>query len=141
MKKLNILYKEDNKKYSNNVRIYINDKKYGSLNENGMLTIELEPGRYNIKICYSDIVDDEIDDVNAMQEVWGEEIIQIEDSDLYYIFKQPFLVSQKGKLYRVSNEKFSKIFRKKQFWSSKTGILISIIIAIIIMSVFKALWN
>ena len=124
MKKINILYKEDNKTLVESVFIYINGKEFGEVKKNQVKTIELENGDYEIEIYSAKITN-----VNTKG---AKEKITVNDSDMYYIFKSPLLVNNTGKLESVSEEKFNKIVKKSNFLSSKTGVAITIIILAII---------
>ncbi len=133
MKKLNILYKEDNKMLTDSVVIYINGKDYGDIKKNKVRTIELEPGTYEVVIYSANITDIGINGASSEQVEWAKETILVEGNDLYYIFKAPLIMNKKGKLDNVTNENFNKILKKNQFWTSKIGILISIIIGLVII--------
>lgn len=132
MKKINILYKEDNKTLVESVFIYINGKEFGEVKKNQVKTIELENGDYEIEIYSAKITNVNTKGANVERAVWAKEKITVNDSDMYYIFKSPLLVNNTGKLESVSEEKFNKIVKKSNFLSSKTGVAITIIILAII---------
>ena len=132
MKKLNILYKEDNKMLIDSVVIYINGKDYGDIKKNKVRPIELEPGTDEVVIYSAHITDIGINGASSEQVVWEKEIILIEENDVYYIFKAPLIMNKKGKLDKVTKENFNKILKRNQFWTSKTVVLILIIIGLII---------
>lgn len=138
MKKITILYKEDNKQLIDKAKISIDGKEIGDLLKNKSKVIEVEEGKHRIVLSADTL--QEINktenknglEIRTKENIWIDEEIEVNE-DLYYIYHSPVLIKNKGKLEKVSKEEFEKREKNNNFWNSKVGIAIVTIIAIIIL--------
>ncbi len=138
---VHILYKEDNKELIDYVFISIDGKPSEKIIKNKTKKIELEKGKHKLKITTNNLEDIKIKDtknvsIKTQESIWVEQEISVEDDDLYYILHSPLLIKNQGKLENTTKEKFEKTFKTNKFWTSKIGVGILIIIALIILLIF-----
>lgn len=145
MKKLNILYKNNDAMLIDNLPIYINGKEMGEIKKNKVKTIELEPGEYEVKISYAKIKTVDSNGASLGQEILVQEKVKIEDNDVYCTITLPPLpLKKKSKLDKMSKEEFDKKLKKNGFWSSKKGTFLKlgiIVFIYIIFMIIDAIYN
>lgn len=138
MKKITILYKEDNKQLIDKANIAIDGKNIGELLKNKNKEIELEEGKHRITLSANTLKEiNKTDNKNEVEiktkeNIWIDEEIEVNE-DLYYIYHSPLIVSNKGKLEKVSKEEFEKRVKHNNFWNSEIGIGVAIVIIMIIL--------
>lgn len=106
MKKINILYVEDNKQLINELSITIDGVAQEKIKKNDAASYEVEEGIHRITISADIVKEINKQGLNTEQIEWIDEDVVVNDEDLYYILETPFLVTKKGKLKKVSKEKY-----------------------------------
>lgn len=136
MKKINILYVEDYKLLINELAIVIDGKDCGDIKKNTTASYEVEEGVHRLQIGTAIIKDINKQGASVEQNLWIDEDVDVNNEDLYYILKTPFIITKKGKLKRVSKEKYERRSKQNKFWTSSIGVAIIIIILLIIEFIF-----
>lgn len=129
---------EDNKMLYNSLGLYIDGKFAIQMEKNKKAEIEVTNGKHEITIMTKILAEIKKDETLYKDTIWANENIEC-DKDLYFLFKAPVLVNGKGKLINVDKEKFEKKLKSGTFWSSKTGVILSLILACIILIILKFL--
>lgn len=132
MSKINILYTDDSKFFTDELVVYIDKVNVGSIKKSNSNSFEVDNQEHEITITGALITDVSFQGGTVTPHNYIDKIINVTD-DCYYLLKMPLWTKNKGKLIQVDKEKYERKKKSNKFWSSKLGTIIIIIICLLIL--------